>query len=144
MTAPTAASCGRWNLWVAPAREAPGPQRWWPRYSTPRSPHRPRCGRTGRGPPGLWTVLPAVRFFLSLIAPCPRGFLVLKELRMRSARRPCLYRRPFCWVGLERLETRDVPSFLTPRAFDVGNLPISVAVGEFNGDGLPDLVTANA
>src|SRR5262245_62516108 len=44
---------------------------------------------------------------------------------------------------LERCEDRVVPSFLAPRTFDAGPAPSGVAVGEFNGDGLPDLATAN-
>src|SRR5215472_15708938 len=45
---------------------------------------------------------------------------------------------------LERLETRCLPGFLAPLAFDAGSSPISVAVGDFNGDGKPDLAVANA
>src|SRR6267143_1950669 len=36
-----------------------------------------------------------------------------------------------------------VPSFAAPRTFDVGSNPISVTVGDFNGDGKPDLAVAN-
>src|SRR5687768_4276836 len=35
------------------------------------------------------------------------------------------------------------PSFAAPRAFDTGVWPTSVAVGDFNGDGKPDLAVAN-
>jgi len=35
------------------------------------------------------------------------------------------------------------PSFAAPVTFAVGNAPRSVAVGDFNGDGRPDLVVAN-
>src|SRR5215468_2279423 len=34
-------------------------------------------------------------------------------------------------------------SFIARRDFVAGNTPVSVAVGDFNGDGLPDLVVAN-
>src|SRR2546422_3097341 len=35
-------------------------------------------------------------------------------------------------------------SFIARRDFVVGNNPVSVAVGDFNGDGVPDLAVANA
>jgi hypothetical protein len=44
---------------------------------------------------------------------------------------------------VEHLETRALPSFLTSLHFDTGREPNSVAVGDFNGDGISDLVTAN-
>jgi hypothetical protein len=44
---------------------------------------------------------------------------------------------------LERLEARVNPGFLAPLPFDAGSLPVSVAVGDFNGDGIPDLAVAN-
>ena len=63
----------------------------------------------------------------------------------RVARRGMRPRRK--WAGgprLERLEPRQMPSFLAPLSFDAGTYPIrSEAVGDFNGDGIPDLVTAN-
>jgi hypothetical protein len=45
--------------------------------------------------------------------------------------------------SVEPLEARALPSFLAPLAFDAGNSPQSVAVGEFNGDTIPDLAVAN-
>jgi hypothetical protein len=45
---------------------------------------------------------------------------------------------------LERLETRVNPGFLTPLTFGVGSQPDSVALGDFNGDGRPDLAVANS
>src|SRR5262249_45419153 len=45
---------------------------------------------------------------------------------------------------LERLEGRVVPGFLAPLGFDAGLLPYSVAVGDFDRDGKPDLAVANS
>ena len=44
---------------------------------------------------------------------------------------------------LVELEPRVVPGFLGPLTFPVGSNPDAVAVGDFNGDGIPDLVVAN-
>jgi hypothetical protein len=44
---------------------------------------------------------------------------------------------------LERLEARCLPGFLAPLAFDAGGGAFSVAVGDFNGDAIPDLAVAN-
>src|SRR5713226_1817210 len=52
--------------------------------------------------------------------------------------------RLFRHLLLERLESRVVPGFLAPLAFDAGRGPYSVAVGDFNGDGHLDLAVANA
>src|SRR5262249_34848923 len=35
------------------------------------------------------------------------------------------------------------PGFQAPPSFETGPVPVSVAVGDFNGDGIPDLATAN-
>src|SRR5262245_2207980 len=61
--------------------------------------------------------------------------------RSKSARRIRLFFRVPLFV--ERLEGRVVPSFLAPRAFDTGDHPESVAAGDVNGDGRPDLAVAN-
>jgi hypothetical protein len=45
---------------------------------------------------------------------------------------------------LEPLEDRALLSFLAPVSYPVDNGPAAVAVGDFNGDGKLDLVTANA
>jgi hypothetical protein len=41
------------------------------------------------------------------------------------------------------LEDRTLLSFLAAASYAVGSSPISVAVADFNGDGIPDLVTAD-
>jgi hypothetical protein len=46
-------------------------------------------------------------------------------------------------LRLEVLEARVLPSFGAPRSYDAGNLPTSVAVGDFNGDGILDLAVAD-
>src|SRR6516165_12226270 len=52
-------------------------------------------------------------------------------------------RRRICRPRVERLEARCLPGFLAPLAFDDGSDPRSVAVGDFNSDGIPDLAVAN-
>jgi hypothetical protein len=42
-------------------------------------------------------------------------------------------------VGTPRAQ----PGFQAPLAFDAGSNPVSVAVGDFNRDGIPDLAVAN-
>jgi hypothetical protein len=44
---------------------------------------------------------------------------------------------------IERLEARDVPGFINAGSFPVHHAPTSVVVGDFNGDQIPDLATAN-
>ncbi len=41
------------------------------------------------------------------------------------------------------LESRALPSFFAPFSMDTGSNPKAVAVGDFNGDGIPDLAVAN-
>src|SRR5258708_6503542 len=45
--------------------------------------------------------------------------------------------------SLECLEDRTLLSFATARSYDVGPHPTWVEVGDFNNDGIPDLVTTN-
>jgi len=45
-------------------------------------------------------------------------------------------------LTLERLESRVVPGFVAPLSYDAGTNPVAVAVGDFNGDGIPDLALA--
>src|SRR5262245_37432629 len=48
-----------------------------------------------------------------------------------------------CTLRLELLDTRILPSFLPPVNYDTGGNSTSVAIADLNGDGIPDLVTAN-
>jgi hypothetical protein len=58
----------------------------------------------------------------------------------RSGRRPAAGWKP----AVEGLEARTLPSlFGPPTNYGVGSAPVRVSVGDINGDGIPDLVTAN-
>ncbi len=46
-------------------------------------------------------------------------------------------------LAVEPLEARLVPTFLAPRIYDAGSNPVASAVGDFNGDGIPDLAVTN-
>src|SRR5438093_2799560 len=52
-------------------------------------------------------------------------------------------RRPYRHLLLERLESRVVPGFVGPLAFDAGSGPLSVAVADFDRDSHLDLAVAN-
>jgi hypothetical protein len=70
---------------------------------------------------------------------------LLRNRRGRLSESPSPQRRRRFEPALESLESRLTPtiSFASPQTFAVGNLPSAVAVGDFNGDGRPDLVVAN-
>jgi hypothetical protein len=59
--------------------------------------------------------------------------------RGRRKRSSCSSYRPLVLA----LEDRTLLSFIAAASYDVGSRPYSVAVGDFNGDGLPDLAVAN-
>jgi hypothetical protein len=47
-------------------------------------------------------------------------------------------------LGVVGLSAASLPSFASPRHYATGQLPVSVVIGDLNGDGRPDLATANA
>jgi hypothetical protein len=46
-------------------------------------------------------------------------------------------------LGIAALSASSAPSFAAPRSYPTGSEPYSVAIGDLNGDGKPELVTAN-
>jgi hypothetical protein len=70
-----------------------------------------------------------------------RGF---RGLSLRQGRRVPRPRSGRNILVLEGLERRILPGFIAPLSFDAGPAPVSVAVGDFNGDRIPDLAIANA
>ena len=46
-------------------------------------------------------------------------------------------------LGVVALHASSAPSFAGPTSYATGSTPVSVAIGDLNGDGKPDLVTAN-
>ncbi len=65
------------------------------------------------------------------------------SLRRSASRRTRSARQRSCYLALEALEDRNLPSFLAPVSYPVGTTPVAVATGDFSGDGKPDLVVAN-
>ncbi len=62
---------------------------------------------------------------------------------VQPTQRPARRRRPTATPALHPLEDRTLLSFVGPITYPVGEIPWSVAVADFNGDGIPDLVAAN-
>jgi uncharacterized membrane protein YgcG len=63
---------------------------------------------------------------------------------VRRPARPTRGRRPSpCRPGVEGLEQRDVPTFLTPTSYATGAGAAAVTTGDFNGDGHSDLAVVN-
>ncbi len=60
---------------------------------------------------------------------------------VRGMRRPSrsLCYRPFLWI----LEGRTLPGFLAPVSYPIQGDPEALAVGDFNGDGVPDVAVLN-
>jgi hypothetical protein len=80
-----------------------------------------------------------------LVGNCPDSVAVAD---VNGDSRPDLVvvnRYSFNVMVLENITTQgaDVPRFTPPQTFAVGLEPVSVAVGDFNGDGRPDLAVAN-
>ena len=62
-----------------------------------------------------------------------------------AAVRRVMRRRPAVLPQVEQLGDRRLPSFTgAALSFDAGTAPTSVAVGDFNGDGVPDLAVADS
>src|SRR5262245_63249361 len=78
-----------------------------------------------------------------------------RRLRSRSGKSALTQRVPSRKSGLRSsrsrsyrplidiLEARTVPSFVSAANYAAGSFPYSVAVGDFDGDGSPDLAVAN-
>jgi len=68
-------------------------------------------------------------------------------IRKLFARKPRATRKApaRCRPSLEALEDRALPAvtFLEPASYATGDMPLSVVVGDFNGDGKQDLVAAS-
>src|SRR5690242_20188341 len=58
-------------------------------------------------------------------------------------RTPRRFKILFCRPRLDPLEDRQLLSFAPAVPYPTGNHPFAVAVGDFNGDGIPDLAVAN-
>jgi len=68
---------------------------------------------------------------------------VIRPSAWSAVRRGAAKTRHLRSLALEQLETRTLLSFLPPVTFPTASAPAGVAVGDFNGDGKPDLVSAN-
>jgi hypothetical protein len=71
-------------------------------------------------------------------------FSYLSTLRRAGSQSTRPVRKRSCRLLLEVLEDRALPSFLTPGIYPVGGGDPTVAVGDFTGTGIPDLVVANS
>src|SRR5262249_48321791 len=71
------------------------------------------------------------------------GERLLPPLRNTRANAACRRRPASCRPALELLEGRTLLSFTAAPGYAVGAFP-RAAVGDFNGDGVPALVVANA
>ena len=80
--------------------------------------------------------------FHSGLAETSRSALALGRGQRHHGRRASL-RAVKLRPGLEALEDRSVPAFVAPVDFPAGASPIGMQVGDFNGDGIPDVVTGD-
>jgi hypothetical protein len=83
----------------------------------------------------------AVLFGAGLVAVCGTIFhrSLLRRTRHRANQRHAVRRARF-----EALEVRCLLSFTPSASYAVGGAPIGMQSGDFNGDGIPDLATANS
>src|SRR5262249_8284602 len=82
--------------------------------------------------------MPLHRWLRNLRSALAPGRDQRKRPRWDSKRAPT--HRP----SLEVLEDRTVPAFVAPVDYMVAGTPIGMQSGDFNGDGIPDLATANS
>src|SRR5438876_655892 len=61
----------------------------------------------------------------------------------RATRSPKRRGPSFFRPGIEWLEQREVPAFLSPVSYPTGSNPAGIAVGDFNADGRDDMVVVN-
>jgi len=68
-----------------------------------------------------------------------------RQVRQIRKPRPVRSRMAVTWVrrGIEALEDRMVPAFLSPMSYATGTNPAGIAVGDFNGDGRDDMAVVN-
>src|SRR5262245_54580235 len=100
------------------------------------------------GAPGRWQrEHPRCRRLATAAAKTPPWGGTKPVIRVYPTRRTTVKKRTRSWpirLALETLETRALPSFITAPSYFVGSFdPTSVAIGDFNSDNVPDLVTAN-
>src|SRR5262245_42987964 len=74
------------------------------------------------------------RSWVDLTVGVSRGAATRARGPARAARRP----------SVECLEDRTVPGFLAPVDYAVGQYPVAVVTGDFNGDRQPDVVALSS